>query len=667
MVSRGKGKSAVAAAAYRAGENITNEYDGQIHDYTRKSGIVYTALELPENAPLEYTHRATLWNAVEKIEKAKNAQLAREVRLALPAEFNLWQNVSLVHEYVKQNFTDKGMCADIAIHDKGNGNPHAHIMLTMRPIELDGSWGAKSKMEYILDNNGERIKLPSGRYKTKKINVTDWDERSKAEEWRESWAKIMNMYLEYYNYENRVDHKSYERQGMEQIPTIHLGVVAHDLEKRGIRTERGDTNRRIKAANARIKWLDKQIYEIKNPPIPQSIIDLEKSIKAQNSPGYAQWAKIFNLQQAAQTLIYIQENGFTNIESLQIAHQNAKVNQAHIQKQINSNRAEIKSLTILKTQVENYRNTLEVYKKYTAPGQFKHFKEDFYSRHKGEIEKHKKARVCIFEELKLEKFPSLKKLSGDISALYEKEKSLRQELKVAQSNAKALTNAEHNIRMLLGYKELETKGYTPTVPIKDLRYTEPYIYSFAEAQKRGETEAYFQSCNMDYQCAEDISKTISRFSNPIVAAEEILRQHNKKRAECVVAAIVNNAPADKYPDHTEWASKKTQAEPSARNVEVLQRSITNVSNAFIQAFREAADSMKRAIFTVVDDDGKQVLKPGWAFSSEFAPPKAAEKSWDEGLSIKDRLATAERLAAEHNRNRQPSTTRKPRSSNDHDL
>ena len=151
IVSRGKGKSAVAAAAYRSGEKITNEYDGMIHDYTKKGGIAHAEILLPDHAPREYFDRATLWNAVEKIEKAKNSQLARELELALPVELSAEQNLSLVHEYVNRNFVDKGMCTDVCIHDKKDENPHVHIMLTMRPIEQDGTWGAKSKKEYILD------------------------------------------------------------------------------------------------------------------------------------------------------------------------------------------------------------------------------------------------------------------------------------------------------------------------------------------------------------------------------------------------------------------------------------------------------------------------------------------------------------------------------------
>ncbi len=215
IVSRGKGKSAVAAAAYRAGELIKNEYDGMTHDFTRKGGVIHTEILLPDNAPAEYKNRATLWNAVERIEKAKNSQLAREIEIGLPKELTAVQHRAIIRDYVKHTFVEQGMCADICIHDKDGKNPHAHIMLTMRPFAEDKTWGAKSKKEYILDENGERIQLASGECKSRKIPAVDWNEQTKAEEWREAWADIANRYLEKLNHTARIDHRSYERQGVE--------------------------------------------------------------------------------------------------------------------------------------------------------------------------------------------------------------------------------------------------------------------------------------------------------------------------------------------------------------------------------------------------------------------------------------------------------------------
>ena len=159
IISRGKGKSAVAAAAYRSGEKITNEWDGETHDYTRKGGVVHSEIMLPPHAPPSFSDRSTLWNSVEEIEKSKDAQLAREVEIALPVELSREEQTRLVRDYCSSQFVSKGMCADFNIHDTGSGNPHAHIMLTMRPLDEKGIWTAKSKKEYDLDGNGERIRL----------------------------------------------------------------------------------------------------------------------------------------------------------------------------------------------------------------------------------------------------------------------------------------------------------------------------------------------------------------------------------------------------------------------------------------------------------------------------------------------------------------------------
>ena len=169
IVSRGKGKSAVAAAAYRSGEKLTNEWDGMTHDYTRKGGVVHTEIMLPPHAPPSFSDRSTLWNSVELYEKAGNAQLAREIDAALPIELSREEQIRLVREYCSSQFVSRGMCVDFAIHDTDSGNPHCHIMLTMRPLNERGAWAAKSKKEYDLDENGERICLPSGRYKTHKV------------------------------------------------------------------------------------------------------------------------------------------------------------------------------------------------------------------------------------------------------------------------------------------------------------------------------------------------------------------------------------------------------------------------------------------------------------------------------------------------------------------
>ena len=371
IISRGKGKSAVAAAAYRAGEKIVSEYDGRINDYTRKKGIAHTEIMLPDHAPIEYRDRAVLWNAVERIEKFKTAQLAREIQLALPKELSEIQNINLVREYVKQNFVDKGMCADIAIHDTNKENPHAHIMLTMRPINLDGTWGDKQKKEYILNGNGEKIYDKNKRsYKCKSIPTTDWNEQTKAEEWRSAWADIANTYLEKTNNTERIDHRSFERQGItDQLPTIHLGVAAHQMEQKGIRTERGDINREIADINkeirqtkARIKKLKTQIYSqpIENAPSFISIMSHIADAKNLNS----RWQKIVNLQTQARVLIFLQQNNISDMDSFvdKVTQISEKLNE--VSDKIKKADRRLETLETHLAHCENRKQYKDIYDKY---------------------------------------------------------------------------------------------------------------------------------------------------------------------------------------------------------------------------------------------------------------------------------------------------------------
>ena len=282
-------------------------------NYTRKGGVVHTEILLPDHAPAKYADRAILWNAVEKVERYKTAQLAREIEIALPVELTREQNISLVREYVKQNFVDKGMCADVAIHDTGEGNPHAHIMLTMRPIEQDGTWGQKSYQD------GKR-----------KIPTTDWNDHTKAEEWRSAWANAVNAELEKHNHTERIDHRSYERQGIDKIPTIHLGAAVSQMEKRGLRTERGDMNREIEILNSRLRQIKARIRKLEAWKIethsnaPPTLYEVFAEI-ANRHEERTQKQKIADIKLAAQTLIFIQKYKVETIADMTAAVKNLRV------------------------------------------------------------------------------------------------------------------------------------------------------------------------------------------------------------------------------------------------------------------------------------------------------------------------------------------------------
>jgi len=296
IISRTSGRSSVGAAAYRAGEKLKNERDGITHDFTNKRGIVYTEILYPLNAPDSYIDRETLWNAVEKSEKAKNAQTAREVEIGLPTELKRDEQIELVRTYASDYFVIRGMCADIAIHDKGDGNPHAHILLTMRSIGKDGNWLAKSKKIYDLDADGNKIYDPIKRqYKCHKETVNDWDRKENIEHWRESWATLCNREFELKGIPERLDHRSYERQGIEQIPTMHLGSIDHRLNKRGIKTERAKYNDEVRLVNQEYKNAKEQLTkEIETLKKDFSEYEKKKEQAAKKKPTTEQIVKAIN-------------------------------------------------------------------------------------------------------------------------------------------------------------------------------------------------------------------------------------------------------------------------------------------------------------------------------------------------------------------------------------
>ena len=338
IVSRGKGKSAVAAAAYRSGEKLTNEWDGMTHDYTRKGGVVHTEIMLPPHAPHSFSDRSTLWNSVELYEKAGNAQLAREIDAALPIELSREEQIRLVREYCSSQFVFRGMCVDFVIHDTNSGNPHCHIMLTMRPLDERGAWAAKSKKEYDLDENGERIRLPSGRYKTHKVDLTGWNSQENALVWRKAWADISNDYLERAGSPERIDHRSNAERGIEELPTVHMGVAACQMEKKGIATEKGELNRSIQKTNRLIREIRAQISKLKEwiadlfkaretapeqPPQSPNLANLLMkylSVQREKSRKYSQsWQHQHaadELKTISQAANYLAEHGISTLDEL---------------------------------------------------------------------------------------------------------------------------------------------------------------------------------------------------------------------------------------------------------------------------------------------------------------------------------------------------------------
>ena len=307
VVSRGAGRSAVAASAYLSCSRLYNDYDGIQHDYTKKQGLVWREVFLPAMAPPEWKDREQLWNAVEEVETAKDSRLAREFVVALPIELSREEQVELLQEFIREQFVSDGMCADAAIHDTDGHNPHAHILLTVRPLDERGKWQYKTEKEYLCMKNGEEQGFTAIEFKTaqndgwekqypykvgkKKVYMVPseaeaqrlvradkhpkstrygrqnpiserWNSEEQLVTWRAAWTDVTNRYLEHAGREERIDHRSNAARGLDEIPTIHEGVTAQALERKGIISDRCELNRQIKADNALLRELKAEVKKL---------------------------------------------------------------------------------------------------------------------------------------------------------------------------------------------------------------------------------------------------------------------------------------------------------------------------------------------------------------------------------------------------------------------
>ena len=196
QVSRGKGQSCLASDAYITGTRLIDDYYGDVHDYTKKHGVLFTELLLPDYAPERLHDREVLFNELEVIEKHPKAQLCYSFDFSLQNELSYEENLEIAQKFIKENFLSKGMIVDYAIHDPdkhgGIPNPHVHMIIPIRPLNEDGTWGEKQKREYLIDENGERIKKPNGKYDFKSVPTTDWGASETLDAWSNK-AKVKNI------------------------------------------------------------------------------------------------------------------------------------------------------------------------------------------------------------------------------------------------------------------------------------------------------------------------------------------------------------------------------------------------------------------------------------------------------------------------------------------
>lgn len=350
QIKRSAGQSAIAAAAYRSGEKLHSNYYGEDSDYTRKGGVMHKEILLPSHAPPEYADRQTLWNAVEKVEQHPKAQLAYSFDIALQNEFSLEENIALARHFLVEEFVGRGMIADFAVHlpdpkEGGISNPHFHVMCPIRPLKEDGSWDAKQHRVYELDEAGNRIRDGDGNYVFNAVPTTDWGSPETLEHWRQAWTEMCNTKFEEKELPCRIDNRSYERQGLDILPTIHEGPAVRQMEAKGIRTNKGDLNRWIKATNDLLRKIKKKIAELldmleevkevlSKPQSPTIGEVLGQYYKIRNAGAYSTRAKGNNLKQYSEEFAYLEEKGLHTIDQLftcisEMSSQYYKLNDAH--------------------------------------------------------------------------------------------------------------------------------------------------------------------------------------------------------------------------------------------------------------------------------------------------------------------------------------------------
>jgi hypothetical protein len=464
--------SAVAGAAYQSAERLFSEYDGRTKNYSYKQPqLVFSEILLPANAPPEYSDRATLWNAAERVETRFDAQLSRGIIAALPRELSFDQSIEMVKEFCQENFVSKGMCCDIAVHDPAppGHNPHVHIMLTMRGIDDNGKWLPKSRKEYVLDENGERIRLPSGEWKSRKVDTVDWNRKENAEIWRQSWEEYQNRYLEKNRCPERIDMKSYKRQGIEQIPTQHLGPAVSAMEKKGIRTDAGDLNREIRKANRMMFSIRNMIRKLADwiGAVHEAWKEIKAEAAAKPKPVYlgdlllaklevrrnerSAWNRnartkgsIRDMQKVLDFVEYLNRNGILTASDLNEHLSDTYERTAAIKATVKSAERRVNTISGIRTARKNLLETREVHDHY-AKIRWKRSREKFAAEHTAELQKYQKADRFL-RKFAPDGRPDESALTAEAAKLEKEIEAKSRELEALQRDLNTLKDIRYFVR-----------------------------------------------------------------------------------------------------------------------------------------------------------------------------------------------------------------------------
>ena len=482
--TRHKGPGVVAQAAYQSGERLFDERSHRTKYYRKEHEIVYKEILLPAHAPSDYADRNTLWNAVESAEPNWNSQLARRFEIALPFELSTEMRVSLIRDYVRETFVAKGMIADIAVHDPDppGHNPHAHVMLTMRPMDENGKWLPKSKKEYELDETGSRIRDENGRWKTYKVFTTDWDDRGNAEKWRHAWEVIQNEYLEKAGSPERIDMRSYKRQGIEKIPTVHMGPAVSAMEKRGIQTDIGNLNREILETNRLLaslrqmirklkSWINEikeALREIEMEPEEIYVSDLlaqkfeerkhERITKWHNQNGIRK-ANLIDLKRFAGIIAYMEQEEIYTIPDLDDRMEKIKETHAFIRVEMKQTKRRLAKIDTIVSTAGRMRELSPVHEEYLGI-RWKSSKQKYADAHHDELEEWKKCSRYLHKNLPDMKYDP-KALKEERKGLLERQETLIRKLDPVNEEIRMIKDIRYLIREYLPELKPEKEPLSP--------------------------------------------------------------------------------------------------------------------------------------------------------------------------------------------------------------
>lgn len=467
QIKRSEGRTAVASAAYRAGEKLHNLWDGETHDYTKKSGVIMTEIFLPGHAPKRLSDRYTLWNEVEQAERRADAQLAYSFDIALQNEFSLDENIALARKFVQKYFVSDGMIVDLAVHqpDREEGgipNPHFHVLVPIRPLNKDGTWGAKQHRVYRLDEYGNRIKKESGGWEFDAVSTTSWGKPETLDMWRKAWADMVNTRFEEKGFVCRIDHRSYTDQGLDLIPTVHEGPHVRKMEKKGICTETGELNRWIKAANRMIRSMQTTIAALKEWIAetkkilrePQEVyltqlLSEAHTMRNETAMSYTRGktkAKKNNLKRFMEECNYLKQRGGLTLSDFEKYLSSVSERVETSKFSMNQNQQRMKELRQLIEDAKVYRELKPVFDELKKEKyRFTKAKEKYKSEHEGELRRFYMVKRRLQERgVEQEPFPlkAWQKEFADLSAQREAE---YQEYKLMQKDLTLLYQIKSDV------------------------------------------------------------------------------------------------------------------------------------------------------------------------------------------------------------------------------